>query len=100
METVSVTLNIPKETYELFNGLFKVVSTIKESLADGWDPSIDIPVIITKSLVELSSMVQGVDQIPVEFKNDPATFVKAAVISGADIAGLFLINPNTSNNVQ
>lgn len=90
METVTITIEVPKEAQELFGGLVKIVQSVKTALADGWDPATDLPVIITQSLVELAPMIQGVDQLPAEFKADPAAFIKSAVLAGGDIAALFV----------
>jgi hypothetical protein len=95
METITIQIQVPKETQELFNGLTKIVKAIKVSMEDGWDIATDLPVIITQALVELAPMIQGIDQLPAEFKADPSAFIKSAVISAGDIAGIFLKKDDT-----
>lgn len=89
MEKIKVEMEVPKEAHELFKGLFKIVLAIKVALEDGWNPAEDMPTIVTQSLIELGPMVQGCDKLPHEFKNDPAGFIKAAIICSGDIAAIF-----------
>lgn len=90
MEKVQVQLELPKEAYELFDGTYKIVESIKRALADGWQPGQDLPQIVTESLMQLPPMITGFDQLPVEFKEDPAMFINAGMISAGKIAALFI----------
>lgn len=71
METVEVTVKLPKETYELAKGLGAFGLVVKQALADGWQTGTDIPVIITSALIDLAPSIQGFDKIPDEASADP-----------------------------
>ena len=90
MEKINVELELPKEAYELFDGTYKIVEIIKTALDDGWQPTEDLPAIVTQSIMELPKMITGLDQLPKEFKDDPAMFIKAGLISVSKIASLFI----------
>lgn len=90
MEKITVTLELPKEAYELFHGTFKLVESVKKSLDDGWQADQDLPVIVSEALVNLAPMINGFDKLPMEFKTDPANFINAGLISSANIVGLFV----------
>lgn len=90
MEKAKIEMEVPKEAHELFSGMVKIVAAAKEAMADGWDLGTDMPVVITKALVELAPMIQGIDKLDDEFLEDPSAFIKAAVVSAGDIASLFV----------
>lgn len=78
-------VTIPDETAELVKGLVAFVASIKESLEDGWQPGIDIPVILMKSLNDLPDAISGIDQLDDEAKEDPAAMIAAVGILAAEI---------------
>lgn len=90
METVSITVELPKEAYELGQGVVGIMLAVKDALADGWQPGIDVPVIIVKSLDSLVPALQGVDKLGDEAKENPARFGKALGMSVADGAEAIL----------
>jgi len=81
METVDVTVKMPKETYELAKGLGAFAAAIKLALADGWQLGTDMPVIATSALMDLLPAIQGVDKLGDEAKADPIG-IAAALIEG------------------
>lgn len=89
MEMVERTIQLPKETTDISEGLFRMVKAIKVATSDGWQAGQDLPPIMSQALIELTNMVTGIDQIDDEFKANPSAFIKSFVLSGADIAGLF-----------
>lgn len=90
MEKITVDCEVSKEAYELGKGVVDLVAAVKVALADGWDMSQDLPVILSAALSSLLPAVQGVDKLGDEFKEDPAAFSKAFALAGADLAGVFL----------
>ena len=90
MEKLKIEVEVPKEAYELADGLAKIVGSVKSALADGWTPGSDIPVIVTSSLTHLVPAIQGVDQLDDEAKADPAGFSKALALGIADAVGVAL----------
>ena len=78
-------VTIPDETAELVQGLVSFIASIKESLKDGWQPGIDIPVIMMKALSDLPSAIGGLDKLPDEAKEDPAAMIAAVGILSAEI---------------
>jgi hypothetical protein len=94
MEKVKVELELPKEANELFEGMYNIIKIIKDQLDDGWQASEDLPAIVTQSIMELPKMISGIDQLPQEFKDDPAEFFKAGMISVGKIVSLFINQKN------
>ena len=78
-------VTIPDETAELVQGLIAFVGSIKDSLEDGWQPGIDIPVILMKALNDLPSAIGGIDQLDDEAKQDPAAMIAAVGILSSEI---------------
>lgn len=78
-------VEIPDETAELIQGLVSFVESVKESLEDGWQPGIDIPVIMMKALNDLPSAIGGINKIGSEAKADPAAMIAAVGIMSSDI---------------
>ena len=66
----------PKETYEVGYALGEMIRAIGAALKDGFQPGQDIPVIITSAIANLASAINGLDELPEEFVQEP---VKAAV---------------------
>lgn len=78
-------VTIPDETAELIKGLVAFVESVKESLDDGWQPGIDIPMIVMKALNDLPTAIAGIDEISDEAKQDPAGMIAAVGILAADL---------------
>ncbi len=84
VEYKEVSVSVPKETYELAEGLANVTGAVKAALADGWDPLTDVPAVVMGALQHLAPAVQGVDKLDDEAKADPAGFSKALALGIAD----------------
>jgi hypothetical protein len=86
METVQVTVDVPKETQELVQAIVEVVKAAKLALADGFQPGQDLPVIAVAAFQNLLAGVQGIAQLPEEAKADPG---KLAVVLALGLDQLF-----------
>jgi len=84
MATLDVTVTVSKETYELGQAVGQLVEATKVALADGWDTSQDLPVLMLEALRVLPPAVQGVDQLDDEMKANPSAFAKAIALGVAD----------------
>jgi hypothetical protein len=74
----------PKEVHEL--GLFvgKILEATGKALEDGFQPGDDLPQIIASPLTELMLAVQGLKELPAEFKEAPVTAAMGIVAPCAD----------------
>lgn len=89
VEMVKIEVMVPKETHELKVALVKVVTAIKAALADGWQPGVDVPVIVAEALDALPPAVAGMEKIPTEFSEERNAALKDLTHLGFDIADIF-----------
>ncbi len=85
---IKVEVEVSKEAYELGQGVVAVLKAAKLAAADGWQLGQDLPVIAMAAFGQVAAL-QGVDQIGVEIKEDPAAFAKAISLSIADAYGMY-----------
>lgn len=97
MSKIAQEVQVSKETYELARGLANIVAASKLALNDGWQPGQDIPAILASSVAELGTMVQGMDQIDDEIKEDAKAFADALYLGLRDIPFLFIGSNGTSS---
>jgi len=86
MEKVEVKVSVAKEAHELAEAVKKLIIAVKEAVKDGFQPGMDIPVILAPNLPALLAGVDGLDKLGDELKEDKAAFLKAWLLAGADIA--------------
>ena len=86
---MKVELECAKETLELAQGLAKFTAALKQALADGWQPGMDLPAVITSVVADLVPALQGMDQVPVEVAASPE-FVNALYAGLSPIVFQFL----------
>lgn len=77
MEIVKVELECSKEAYELGQSISKLIESIKESQADGFQAAQDIPDVLVQNLNSLLQGIQGVEKIDDEAKADVEKFSNA-----------------------
>lgn len=77
IQTVSVSVEIPKETHELAQGIVKMVKAAREALKDGFQPTQDVPVLLMESVKELPAAVGGLDKLGAEAKADKGKLIVA-----------------------
>jgi hypothetical protein len=85
MEQVKLEVLVPKEVHELGAGLVKFVGAMKQALKDGFQPGMDIPVIIATAMNDLIPAFDGIDKVGGELAADKAGFAKALGLSLADL---------------
>jgi len=90
MATIDVQVTVSKETHELGIGMSSFVGSVKQALADGWQPGQDLPVIITSAVTDLVPSIQGVDQMDDEAKENPIAFANAIAVSLSKAAEHFV----------
>lgn len=90
MSKEQVTVDVEKEAYELFQAFSTFVKAVKTSLDDGFQLEKDIPMILGTAVPAMLSAVSNLNKLGDDWAEDPTAFIKAAVIGGADIAGVFL----------
>jgi hypothetical protein len=80
METVSVQVELPKETHELVQAIAKVVEACKKALADGAQPT-DLVTVVPVAVKELGEAIKGAEMVPAEAKADPGKVVVALALA-------------------
>lgn len=84
-----VSVEVSKEAYELGQGVAKFLASVKSSLADGWQPGMDLPAIMASAIAELVPAMAGVDQLGSEAKEDAKAFSMAWLLAAEDIYALW-----------
>lgn len=79
-ETLEVTVKVAKEAHELGEGITAFVRTVRQALADGWQPGQDLPVILISSVADLIPGFDGADKIREERESDPEAFAAAVAL--------------------
>lgn len=83
MSTVTVQVEVSKETYELGQGILAMIKAVIEANKDGWQMGADIPALAVAAFGQMTA-VEGIDQIPTEIEENPAAFGKALALTIAD----------------
>jgi hypothetical protein len=87
MQYVDKQVKVAKEFYEVFSAAGSVIEIYKQAIKDGWQPGVDIPSIVLGAMPALGVALQGLDQVPAEFKTDMSAALMAGAIGGSEIAG-------------
>jgi len=87
-ETVSV--EVEKSGYEVMVGLAKIVAAVKQSLADGFQPGQDLPVLIMAAVADLPAVLGAAVGVPGDLAEDKLAFVKGVNLGAYDIADVLL----------
>lgn len=85
MQYIEVKSQVPKEAYELAQGLVEIAKAVNAALADGFQPGHDIPKIIMDAIAILPPALQGYDRLDDEMKADGIAFAKAFNLAGYDL---------------
>lgn len=79
MEVKRIEFDAPKEIYEVGEAVGVLLNSIATHKKDGISAT-EIPAIISESLMGLISAINGVGNIPAEFKEAPVEAVMGALI--------------------
>ena len=90
MAKVSVQIELEQEFKDVMDALVGIASGVKSALADGKVDLAEIMALATADFGLLVKAAQGIDQLPVEAKEDLSAFVKTGVLGVSDIVGIFL----------
>ena len=69
----------PKEVYELGLCLEKLMNATAVALKDGFQPGQDVVVILGSVISDLAVAIGGIQELPADFKADPALSAMAIV---------------------
>lgn len=86
MKTVDVSVKLPKESYELSEGLVNTALAIRNALKDGFQPGQDLPVLQSAIFQDLMPAIQGIDDVDDEYKESKLQFLNAWMQSGIRLA--------------
>jgi hypothetical protein len=90
VELVSISVQVPKCTYEVEEGIKRFVIAGVTALADGWQPMQDIPVLVTSALHDLHAVAQNVDAVKEELKAYPEAMSRLAGLTVGDVVGMIV----------
>jgi hypothetical protein len=90
MATKNIQITVSKETHEFGVGLTNFIREMKGALANGWQPSEDIPIALTASIQHLVPAIQGMDKAGEEWEENKTAFINALTTSLAEISDLFV----------
>lgn len=88
-EYLQVQVKVPKETYELEQGLVKFTAACKKALADGFQVGEDVPALISAALADLLPAIAGMGQLADEAKGDLPAMINVGGLFAADLAQVF-----------
>lgn len=88
-----ITVDVSASAHNVVQALKGVIDSTKKSLADGFQPGSDIPVIVGQNLTNLLTAISEAKNLPAESKEDLEAFLKAWAIGGTEIAALFFQTP-------
>lgn len=84
---VKVEINVAPATYQFGVALSSFLSELRGALADGWQPTSDIPEIILDAVRTLGPAVSQLDDILVESKGDKEAFMNALALTVVKVIG-------------
>jgi len=84
---VEVKVNVSKEAYELMLGIAGFCGAVKQALSDGWQPTQDLPAVMTAAIAHLVPTLEGIVNLPAEAVSETPEFAKALAIGAAEIYG-------------
>jgi hypothetical protein len=79
MEMVKYEVQSPKEIHELGVAIGNLIGVISLCLEDGFQPISDVPAVVIAAVKELSTAVNGVQEIPREVLTEPVLSVLGVV---------------------
>jgi hypothetical protein len=68
---MEIQLNTPKEVTEVGIALSSILKAVSLSLKDGFQPGQDIPAIVMSAIASLGNAIEGIENLPEEFKSSP-----------------------------
>ncbi len=90
MAKKDVVVTVDELAYNVGESLVKFIAAVKLALADGWQPGIDIPLIITAAIADLSPIIGQIGQLPEDFSADKLGFLKGINVSIVDLVDVLL----------
>jgi hypothetical protein len=96
VQVIEVKSKVSKEGYEVGQGTKNIVAAVKTALDDGWQPGQDIPAAITALVANLGTMIQGIDQMDDEAREELEAFVTGLMLSAKETGFLFYKKPQPS----
>lgn len=68
-EKVKFELECSKEALELCRAVETLILSVKDAMKDGFQPGMDLPIIITSAITQLPAALQGIEKLPAEMKD-------------------------------
>lgn len=69
VKKIKVETEVAEATFELGKGIDNFVGAVKDALADGWQPTQDLPAIITSAVKDLVPVIGNVDSVSNDTKD-------------------------------
>ena len=91
METKVIEVTVSKETYEVGVVVGNLIGSIGDAMADGkFDMATELPTVIMTALAGIAPAIDKINQVPVEFKENPAMATQAMSVPLAEGIGKML----------
>jgi hypothetical protein len=84
VKLIDKTVKVPEVLDDFGNGLVAVIDTIDEQLENGWQPTDDVPAILTSLVKDLSSKLANLKAMAAEVKGAPIAAVRSIGITVTD----------------
>lgn len=76
MAKMDVTVSIEKSGYDVGMALVKLAAVTKQALADGLQPTADLPVIVIEALKDLPAAMAEMPNLQADIAEDKMAFIK------------------------
>lgn len=70
MAKVSVSVELNKESLEVFDALAEIAKATKQALSDGFQAGQDLPAIVAAAWLKLPAAIEGISLVSAEAKED------------------------------
>ena len=101
MEKVKVEIEVSKETYEMGQVIGNLLGSVGTAMEDGkFDMKTELPQVLMMALANIAPAIDKVEQIPVEFKEDPTLATQAMLVPISSGIGKLLAGLKKAKEAQ
>lgn len=90
MTLVTKTVQVSESADKIGKAVLDIVKSAKTALADGWQPSKDVPAILVSATTALLSAMSEIPDVPADVAENKTAFIKGLTNQVIDIADLFV----------
>lgn len=82
---LQVPVNCAEGTYNVLVACSDLIKVVKDQLANGWQPTQDIPPVVAEAVRDLGKIAQNSQKIRDELAGDKTLVVNAIAVGGASL---------------